>query len=181
MNKLVLIAIFFGLLVRVEPDIFIWTIDKHQLKISDFKAKPPKKKTKEKAMSFVGIIYDYKTKSDSCTINIYAVFDRTQSWLKDKSFLGHEQGHFDVSEISARQFRKTMTELNGKINKKSIKKALETINDSIQKIDYENQSTYQLSCESGTLQSYLNKMVVNKLQALDTYKNNQVKILLKTE
>jgi hypothetical protein len=181
MIKTVLIAIFFGLIVTGEPDTFIWTVDHHKLQCSDFKAKPPKKKTKEKAMSFVGVQYDFKTKNDSLTITIDAIFDRALSWMKDKSFLGHEQGHFDVSEISARQFRKTIADLDGKINKKSIKLAIEIINDSIQITERENQSMYQTSCESDSLQVFLNKKIEEKLKSLDEYKDHQIKIVLKTE
>ncbi|MBL7896183.1 MAG: DUF922 domain-containing protein [Bacteroidia bacterium] len=65
-------------------------------------------------MTYTDIQYDYKIIKDSVYINIKAVFNTRLSWLNASdttlSGLKHEQGHFDICEIMARQMRRDFYE-----------------------------------------------------------------------
>ena len=45
--------------------------------------------------------------------NVYAYFDRSRSWVRDKSkeLLAHEQLHFDIAELYARKIRKLIAQM----------------------------------------------------------------------
>lgn len=63
--------------------------------------------------------------------HVHALFNKKQSWYKETSdeLLAHEQGHFDIAELTARQIRKKVNEL-----KKAKVIDLEIYNKEIEKI-----------------------------------------------
>jgi len=91
-----------------------WTKDR-KLKVSDFKI--IKKKLKENdytGMTYTDIQYNYKITKDSIFVTIRCVFNTRLSWLNSTDTnqygLKHEQGHFDIGEIMAREMRRDFYE-----------------------------------------------------------------------
>lgn len=70
------------------------------------------------AWTVSGINYRYHYDSHSATATIHSFFDRNESWsVKEKQtarILDHEQRHFDITEIFARKFRKSIFAWNKK-------------------------------------------------------------------
>ncbi|PCJ65007.1 MAG: DUF922 domain-containing protein [Bacteroidetes bacterium] len=66
------------------------------------------------ALTASGISYSYTIKETSCDIEIFAVFDRDESWVNyekaTEMLLEHEQLHFDITEVWARKLRKSVLE-----------------------------------------------------------------------
>jgi len=69
------------------------------------------------ATTFWRIRYTYRPAilQNKIIFTVYAWFDVRNSWvrqshLNDKSLLLHEQGHFDMAELLARQFRQQLSE-----------------------------------------------------------------------
>ncbi len=78
---------------------------------TDYKGKPdPASDAAASTTTYLGIEYDIR--DNSFTYKIQCRFSRTKSWglSKTEYILKHEQGHFDIAEIFARELNKKMTE-----------------------------------------------------------------------
>ena len=66
------------------------------------------------ALTASGISYSYTTKPAAYEIEIYAVFDRDESWVNTAKasdrLLVHEQLHFDITELWTRRLRKAVND-----------------------------------------------------------------------
>lgn len=66
------------------------------------------------ALTASGISYSYTAKQYSFEVEVYAVFDKDESWVDrdvaTASLLVHEQLHFDITELWARKLRKAILE-----------------------------------------------------------------------
>ncbi len=69
------------------------------------------------ATTFWRVRYSYRPAilQNKITFSVYAWFDARNSWVRpsdinNKSLLLHEQGHFDLAEILARQYRQQLSE-----------------------------------------------------------------------
>lgn len=94
--------------IRWEPS--------HRLSWSNFKATPPES-TRIAATTASGISYRYKTKSSGrrylLDFEVETYFYPDKSWYHaavcDDNVLSHEQLHFDISELFAREFRRRLS------------------------------------------------------------------------
>jgi len=65
------------------------------------------------ALTASGISFSYTAKETTYDIEVFAVFDRDESWVNTKKaspkLLKHEQLHFDITELWTRKLRKAIT------------------------------------------------------------------------
>ncbi|MGJ8550790.1 DUF922 domain-containing protein [Winogradskyella wichelsiae] len=120
-----------------------------KLSWSDFKAKPDANND-EVALTASGITFGFAVKTSGNKIvdfstTVYAQFYPSKSWyLKKKGtahILGHEQLHFDITELYARQFRQQLLAL--KVNQK-VKSQMKKLHASVNKALNEEQKRYDL-------------------------------------
>ena len=113
--KIAITFIFFALthsLMQCQAQLIQWNRNV-RIKWSDFEGKADRK-SPFAAMSAVGIHYKYSSLAVGDVVKIKfeinSKFDKTKSWsrkqLRTADVLRHEQLHFDISELVARQFRK---------------------------------------------------------------------------
>ncbi len=118
--KYSVVFVIFGLLSfqpLQDDEIILWQ-ENERLSWSDFKAKPPALNGAA-AVTASGITYKYRVMSDgkntTVTFDIVTHFYPHKSWYKpkicDSLILGHEQLHFDISELYARKLKKRLSQL----------------------------------------------------------------------
>lgn len=94
----------------------IWNSE-YKLKWSDFLGTPnPSGTFDEEAGIKIKIEVTGKISRKSYDISVRCIFDKSKSWTTTKDtgeyLLQHEQLHFDIGEIYARQLRKKISEMN---------------------------------------------------------------------
>lgn len=105
-----------GTLFGQEEELIPWSSDR-KLKWSDFKGKPLKTQWAA-ATTASGISYEFSTSGTPekmvVHFKVQTDFYPQKSWyrpeLVDATVLGHEQLHFDISELFARKMRKQLSE-----------------------------------------------------------------------
>lgn len=101
------------LAARATYNEIIWE-DNPTLTWSDFDHHP--KNDYYAALTASGISYSYTTKLTAYEIEIYAVFDKDESWVNMEKasdrLLVHEDLHFDIAELWTRKLRKAVQETN---------------------------------------------------------------------
>ncbi|MCL5127924.1 DUF922 domain-containing protein [Algibacter sp. L4_22] len=128
-RTLVLLCCFIGF--QTEKPVISWT-DNYKLSWTDFRGKP-KQNSGAVAETASGISFGFSLKklesnvvSFSTEVNAY--FYPEDSWFHPEQasayILGHEQLHFDITELFARKFRKGISELKISNN---IKEQLKTL------------------------------------------------------
>ncbi len=94
-------------LAKVQDDIF-WVADR-PLTWTDFQAEPDYNNNFVKALTASSIRYSYGCQEGEIVFHIEAIFKKDQSWVKEEArtsyHLGHEQLHFDITELYARKLR----------------------------------------------------------------------------
>lgn len=122
------IAICFLFSLQKDTPVLSWS-ESYKLTWSDFKGKP-NKYVKAAAITASGISFGYSIKQSNgnvvdFTTEVFAHFYPEESWYKpgvaDHHILGHEQLHYDITELYARRFRKSIDSLKPE---KDIKKVL---------------------------------------------------------
>lgn len=128
--------LFFLCFAQEEPKI-VWK-ENHHLKWDDFKAKPQNRGSAV-ATTASGITFGFSIKErngqvEDFTTQVQAHFYPDHSWYKIEQatphILGHEQLHFDITELYARKFKQRIKELKPSRN---IKRQLEQLHSAIQK------------------------------------------------
>lgn len=117
MLKFGLILCSFLCFAQDQP-VIAWN-ESYILSWSDFKDNPDNK-DRAVAITASGITFGFSIKQTetqvvSFTTNVLAHFYQEQSWYKQEKanihILGHEQLHFDITELFARKFRYRISEL----------------------------------------------------------------------
>jgi hypothetical protein len=133
---------FYG--VAQDQPVIAWN-ESYRLSWSDFKDKPDNN-DRAVAVTASGITFGFSVKQTdtqviSFTTNVLTHFYPEQSWYKvketDTHVLGHEQLHFDITELYARKFRQRISQLkvsnaiNSQLNRlhEIIKRELSTMQD----------------------------------------------------
>lgn len=133
MIKLLFVLCFF-VCVQDEPAMS-WN-ESYKLSWADFKGKP-NNKVSAVAITASGISFGFSVRETdskviSFTTEVFCHFYPEQSWYKpnvaDNHVLGHEQLHFDITELHVRKFRQRISQL--KISN-TIKNELRQLNKSI--------------------------------------------------
>ena len=117
------------ILSRIEDDFIKWREDR-KLTWEDFKAAPVKIGNTA-AMTTTHLGFAYNISNGKITYKIDCRFEKNRSWglVKNDWILTHEQGHFDIAEIFARQLNKLTTEY--KFNQNSFQKDINDIYKSV--------------------------------------------------
>ena len=146
-----MIRIFFilscFLLVQKNEPVLSWSAS-NKLDWSDFKAFPDHK-VSAVAVTASGITFGFSiTKTDDNQVlsfdsEVSAHFYPEKSWFKpelaDHHLLGHEQLHFDITELHARKFREKITKLK---DLSTVKQDLHNLNENINKVLAKMQNSY---------------------------------------
>ncbi|MCC9135186.1 DUF922 domain-containing protein [Pontibacter silvestris] len=101
----------------------VWSPER-RLNWEDFKGQPDEKNPHH-ALTAANMAVDASWKNNQFIYEVKCVFLPTESWSKNKSsykLLAHEQLHFDLTEVHARQLRKQLKSLS--INAKNLKSDL---------------------------------------------------------
>ncbi len=90
-----------------EPDWIPWRPN-GRLSWNDFRGSPPPLASNA-ALTSSGVSLNYSSGS-SFSYRIGCHFDQKKSWgrVRNRAILAHEQGHFDLSEVYARQLNKAL-------------------------------------------------------------------------
>ena len=119
----------FLVLSQLEEDHIKWQ-ENRKLTWDDFKA-APLKIGNTAAMTTTHLGFSYNISNGKITYKIDCRFEKNKSWglVKNEWILKHEQGHFDIAEIFARQLNKLVNEYQ--FNKSSFQKDLDAIYKSV--------------------------------------------------
>lgn len=175
-KTIVLCLLFF---MQNNDKVVISWRDNYRLTWHDFKAKP-KHSVNAVATTASGITFGFSVRESdkhviSFTTEVNAHFYPEQSWYKperaNKHVLGHEQLHFDITELYARKFRKRIS-------------LLKTTNDvtsrlrAIHKIINEELAAYQNKYDTETdfsrnipVQQQWEAFIKTELKTLDHFKS----------
>jgi len=145
----------------------------------DFKA-DPKQNSDAVALTASGITFGYSLKTSgkriiSFSTSVKAHFYPQKSWyFKDKGndyILGHEQLHFDITELYARKFREQLKRLIVNQNlKEQMNRLHKTINEALNETQkrYDAQSSHSINTE---MQKQWEAFIDKALTDLDQYKS----------
>lgn len=145
----------------------------------DFKGKPDFSVPHfASANTGISASFSWKNKNNQPQLQyvVYAIFNPYQSWIKpgkkSSQLLKHEQLHFDISELTARQFRKYLTQQN--IKPEKIGDKVDRKNKALKRQNKRLQKRYDRQTKHGThpkRQAKWEKKIHKKLKALEKYKN----------
>lgn len=155
----------------------------NQLAAKDFKARP-NKLSSFAGLTASGISIDISYTGNLLVIETAATFNPRESWLKDKedpNLLKHEQFHFNITELYAREFRKKV--LNKKFTargKKLIKEVTSLYENVIKDLDryqekYDKETDHSINRKA---QKEWEETVLERLKAMKEYANPQLTINL---
>jgi len=171
---------YFSLILLFIP-LFVFAQDKneelidwnsgHRLAWNDYKGAPdPNSDAAATTTSYLGI--EYNLTNNKVTYKIACRFSKNKSWglYKTDHILGHEQGHFDITEIFARKLNKETGEYV--FNKNSYQRDLQKIyNDIVREKEilqnqYDKETDFSRNKEK---QAEWLKMIKEMLKDLEDY------------
>jgi hypothetical protein len=171
------VTLLFGTVTQTADDEFKFWSKQRELQWEDFHKLPPTK-TEKAAMSLVGVEFFANCIDGKFRFEVNAFFNRDSSWVRQvkgiDKLLRHEQGHFDIAEIAARELRQALSELSDpcddleamkkQINAHSLynKRRLATL-----------QNDYDLETSNGAhgkKQNQWEEKIANRLKELEKYK-----------
>lgn len=161
-----------------NDSILIWNSDR-KINWNDFKSND-KKHSYEDAVAVItpSLIIIPKTLSqkDIPNIKIVATLHKNMSWyLNNEDYvLIHEQGHFDITEIFARKFRKKIFEAKNSEMKLDLV-FITTLFESIDNEHWDFQSDYESETQNGTnynFQKKWNEKIRNVLEELKDFESD---------
>ena len=176
MIRFVFVFCFF-LCVQEEPTLS-WN-ESYKLSWSDFKGEP-NYSVSATAIAASGISFGLSVTSTdqqviSFTTNVFTHFYPKQSWYKpdiaDAHVLGHEQLHFDITELYARKFRQSISQLKvSNAIRKELKNLNETVNKELASVQdtYDDETDYSRNVEQ---QAKWKGYIASELQKLSKYKS----------
>lgn len=177
--KYLLIGLLFLFVGPTSNDETMTWNEARKLSWADFKASPDPK-SDAVALTASGITFGYSVKTSNkrivgYTTTVEAHFYPTKSWyIKEKGddyVLGHEQLHFDITELYVRKFRQQLERLVVNQNiKKQMKQIHVAINEALDKTqkEYDAQTNHSINIEA---QKYWETFIAEELKNLDKYKS----------
>lgn len=164
-------------MVTQDKSVITWS-ESYKLSWSNFKAKPNQAE-RASAITASGITFGFSIKEKnakviSFTTDVFAHFYPEQSWFKpvetDAHVLGHEQLHFDITELYARMFRQHISQLkiSNSINSQ-LKKMHSTINKELAALQdvYDTETDYSRNVKQ---QAKWKVHIATELAKLSKYK-----------
>lgn len=148
----------------------IWS-NERKLSWEDFKAQPDDANPHH-ALTAANLAVNAKCKDNKYTYVVNCVFLPRQSWSKNKvseKLLVHEQLHFDLTEVHARQLRRDLQQLNCTTVKKSLN---DVVSNAFAKWKAE-QDTFDEDCRHGldkSAQKHWANTIQARLDKLEVYK-----------
>ena len=177
-----IILLFCGFLFFQQNEPVLSWNETYRLSWADFKSEP-NNNTSAAAITASGITFGFSiTQTDenqviSFTSEVHAHFYPEQSWYKieqaDDHVLGHEQLHFDITELYARKFRERISKLRVSNNiGRELKGIHQTINKELSEIQntYDNETDFSRNYEA---QAKWTAFVKLELQKLAKYKSQE--------
>lgn len=176
-NYLIITLLVFALPVKKEP-IIAWSED-YKLSWSDFKGKP-KYSVNAAAITASGITFGFSIRESnkriiSFSTEVQAHFYPEKSWYKPElsnlHILGHEQLHFDITELYARKFRKRISLLKtSKDVANKLRSLHKTINKELSQMQdrYDNETDFSRNFDA---QDQWQIFVNNELKKLQHFKS----------
>ena len=161
-----------------DADAISWN-ENRLLNWSDFKANPIQN-TDAAALTASGISFGFSIGTTGNRITkfkteVKCLFYPHESWYKshsaDAHILGHEQLHFDITELHARKFRQQISKIKPSAN---LKKQLNTLYKAISKASYDMQKTYDADTNHSInreRQAYWSSYVSSELRRLQAFKS----------
>ncbi len=121
-----------------------------------------------KAVSFIGVSFNYVKKEGKYDVVIQPYFDKCKSFYNDTTdylILEHEQCHFNISEIYARKMRKKIKQLqnSGIYDKDKYGEIIKVLNEE----RYRENEEFDLGTLYGTIKEEHHKWVVKINSELD--------------
>ncbi|WP_299551041.1 DUF922 domain-containing protein [Seonamhaeicola sp.] len=174
----ILIVFCCFLLVQDEP-VMSWN-ESYKLSWADFKD-APNPHTSAVAITASGITFGFSVRQTDSrvvdfTTEVHAHFYPEQSWYKperaNNHVLGHEQLHFDITELHARKFRYRISQLKVSNRIKDELRALQkTINLELKTLQdrYDAETNYSRNFEA---QAQWEAYIATELKKLSKYKSN---------
>ncbi|WP_233783321.1 DUF922 domain-containing protein [Flavivirga eckloniae] len=153
--------------------------ESYKLTWSDFKG-PPNKNTSAVAVTASGITFGFSvSKTDDrvvgYTSEVHAHFYPEKSWYKkdeaDLHVLGHEQLHFNITELHARKFRQRIDQVKVSNSVRSqLKQLHNTINKELSQMQntYDSETNYSRNVEA---QAKWEAYIAVELKKLSKYKS----------
>ncbi|MFA0963062.1 hypothetical protein AB9P05_14755 [Roseivirga sp. BDSF3-8] len=146
--------------------------DEGPLSWKEFRGKPEAHDHLHGAVTYAGIALEIENIDfwGNITFRAFAVFDRSQSWTREKKdlkLLAHEQLHFDIAEIYARRLEKRLNDL--KLKRKDADTA-RRLKDKYNLQQLEIQALYDKETVHGiseSVQARWHDLVTEGLQKLD--------------
>lgn len=178
MYKFLLVLTLLFVVQNDNEPVMAWN-DDYKLTWNDFKAKP-KYSTSAVATTASGITFGFSiresdTRVISFSTEVHAHFYPEQSWYKpqraDDHVLGHEQLHFDITELFARKFRKRISLLK---TTNDVAKRLRAIHRNINKELAAFQNQYDAETDfsrNAEIQQQWEAFIAKELKKLDSFKS----------
>ncbi|WP_296381277.1 DUF922 domain-containing protein [Winogradskyella sp.] len=161
-----------------NEDTMTWD-ETRKLTWADFKASPDVS-SDAVALTASGITFGYSVKTSGERIidfstSVEAHFYPNKSWyLQDKGntyILGHEQLHFDITELYTRKFREQLSRL---VVSQNVKKQMQRLHTSINEALNETQKRYDAQSSHSInedMQKQWETFIQEELKKLDKYKS----------
>lgn len=176
------ISFSFNSAFQKEDTVIYWQTDR-KLTWDDFQGEVPTN-TNLSAMSHTGMEHNYTFKNNILEIDAQCSFEKLKSWSKinnrTDALLKHEQGHFDITEIYIRKFRKQITEIE--FNSKNIHEKFEN---NMRKINseynncqnlYDKETNHHINQKK---QAEWEEKIANDLKELEAYSETHLTIQVK--
>lgn len=134
-----------------KRDLTEWT-EGYRISIEDYKGRITD--TLNYVNTNCGIYCIPQVIGDSASITIIAYMDKNKSWIRkkyaDSLALAHEQGHFDLTEIYARKFKKRVMSL--RMNKRNFTKNIKLIYDTTWEDLQKQHAAYDKATQGGSVE-----------------------------
>jgi hypothetical protein len=161
---------------NILNDTLVWRSD-YRLVKEDFQGKVKKDGA---GLTSSGIIIYTKEVDGQLLFYVEAFMAKNKSYLRDDSkyVLNHEQMHFDITEIFARELRKKLAAINF-MKIKNIQEKVGRLYEENMQLCFKEQDKYDNETEHGlnmVQQDFWNNKIAQRIAELEEYANTEVKV-----
>jgi predicted secreted Zn-dependent protease len=173
-NLIILMAFSMaGLYTDKNPEMLVDWNHERKLSWNDFKGRPDPQ-TGNAALTSTSINIDYSYNKREVKYSIRCQFDPTKSWgrVRNNHILAHEQAHFDIAEIHARELYKALKAY--RFNASSVNEDIGRIYESVMQMHHAMQSEYDGQTDysrNSPIQQDWQQRIANALESLKEHAN----------